>query len=71
MGKPCAAVECAVANSGQSSSSGKSNMGEPGAVLECVVANVGNPLRNCDVGDRILVWPHHVLGDDFRIFGEG
>ena len=71
MAEPGAACECVVVNGGQSSSSRKSDMGKPGAARDCVVVNIGNPLRKSDVGDRVLVWSHHVLGDDFRIFGEG
>ena len=68
-GKPGAAFECVCFNIGKAVR--KSDGGKAGAALECKVANGGNPLRNGDVSDRVLVWPHHVLGDDFRIFGEG
>ena len=46
-------------------------MGKSGAASECFSSNGGNPLRNCDVGDRFLVYPRHAFDGDFRIFGEG
>ncbi len=70
MGKPAAVCECVVANGGKALR--KSEVVKPGAAIECKVANGGNPLRNCDASDRVfLVWPHYVLGDDSRVFGEG
>ena len=69
MGKPGAATECTIFNGSQAIR--EIEVGKPGAACECVVVNGGNPFRKSDVGDRVLVWSHHVLGDDFRIFGEG